>query len=62
MICLRNRAAAIGTFDSGANTLIQITAGVRSEIGTGAQYEMQKKEDELTQQWSAIGFERTGCI
>jgi hypothetical protein len=42
--------------DPGAKTLIQITAGVRTEIATGTQYEMQKREDELMQQWNTEGF------
>jgi hypothetical protein len=44
--------------DPGANTLSQIVDGVHSEIATGTQYEMQKREGELIQQWSAGGFRK----
>ncbi len=42
--------------DPGAKSLIQIASGIGTEIATGTQYEMQEKEDELMQQWSAEGF------
>jgi hypothetical protein len=42
--------------DPGANSLFQIAAGVRTDVATGTQYEMRKRQDELMQQWSAEGF------
>lgn len=50
------RHLLLGGNDPSANSLAQIIAGVHSEIATGTQYEMHKREDELMQQWSTEGF------
>jgi hypothetical protein len=44
--------------DAGANTLSQIVDRVHSGIATGTQYEMQKREGELMQEWSVEGFRK----
>jgi hypothetical protein len=51
------RHLLLGGDDPGANTLVQIAAGVRTVIATGTQYEMQKRQDELMQQWGTEGFQ-----
>lgn len=42
--------------DPSMNVLIQISSGVRTELAKGTQYEMQKRLDELMQQWHTEGF------
>jgi hypothetical protein len=50
------RHLLLGGNDPGANSLTQIIAGVHSEIATGTQYEMHKRENELMQEWINEGF------
>lgn len=42
--------------DPGAKTLSKIINGVHIQIAVGTQYEMQKQEGELMQQWGTEGF------
>lgn len=40
----------------GVTVLTKLVSGVQSEVGTGKQYEMEQKADEVMQEWAGEGF------